>query len=275
MVITMKTLTEARNPLTTHIDRASTAEMLRMISDANRRSVEAVDEALADIEKAVDAATEALTNGGRIVYVGCGTSGRTAVADAAECPPTYGVDYNTVIAVIAGGESAIVRASENAEDSAERGRADLLARDITKNDIVIGISASGGAAYVASALEAAKELGCVTVSVASNPDCRISRIADINIFTDTGAEVITGSTRMKAGTAQKLVLNMISTCAMVKTGKVYENLMINLRPTNIKLRERMIGIVTDICGTDHDTSEQLLCENGFVIRDAVEAYNKK
>jgi N-acetylmuramic acid 6-phosphate etherase len=271
----MNSLTEARNPLTTHIDRASTEEMLRMISDANRRSVEAVDEALADIGKAVDAAAEALTNGGRIVYVGCGTSGRTAVADAAECPPTYGVDYNTVIAVIAGGESAIVRASENAEDSAERGKSDLLARDVTNRDIVIGISASGGAAYVASALETAKSLGCVTVSVASNPDCRISRIADINIFTNTGAEVITGSTRMKAGTAQKLVLNMISTCAMVKTGKVYENLMINLRPTNIKLRERMIGIVTDICGTDHETSEKLLEANGFVIRDAVDAYKKE
>ena len=268
----MLPLTEARNSITTHIDTASTAEMLRMISDENLKSVYAVDAALPMIAPVVDAAADAIANGGRIVYIGCGTSGRIAVADAAECPPTFGVDYNTVIAVIAGGESALVHAAENAEDSAEKGRADLLANHITAKDLVIGISASGGAAYVESALKAAKELGCITVSLSSNPDCRIAKAADYVIFTDTGAEVITGSTRMKAGNAQKMVLNMISTCAMVKTGKVYENLMINLRPTNIKLRGRMIGIVSDILGTDREKSEQLLEKNNYNIRKAIDAY---
>jgi len=268
----MKPSTEQRNPNTMHIDTASTAEMLRMISDENMNSVRAVEKALPQIAPAVDAAAKAIAQGGRIIYVGCGTSGRIACADAAECPPTFGVDYDTVIAVIAGGESALVRASENAEDSAEKGRADLLARNITAKDIVIGISASGGAAYVESALRTAKEAGCTTVSVACNPGSRIEKAADFPIVTETGAEVISGSTRMKAGNAQKMVLNMISTGAMVKTGKVYENLMINLRPTNIKLRARMIGIVSDILGTDAEESERLLEENGFVIREAIRAY---
>lgn len=268
----MKPQTEQRNPNTTHIDTASTAEMLRMISDENMNSVRAVERALPQIAPVVDAAANAIAKGGRIIYIGCGTSGRIAAADAAECPPTFGVDYATVIAVIAGGESALVRAAENAEDSAEKGRADLLARNPTKDDIVIGISASGGAAYVESALLTAKEMGCVTVSIACNPGSKIEKAAKYAIVTETGAEVISGSTRMKAGNAQKMVLNMISTGAMVKTGKVYENLMINLRPTNIKLRGRMIGIVSDILGTDADESERLLEENEFVIRKAIEAY---
>lgn len=268
----MKSATEARNPLTKNIDKASTYEMLDMISKENMNSVLAVDRALKEIVSVVDAATKALEAGGRIIYVGCGTSGRIAVADAAECPPTYGVDYDTVIAVIAGGESALVRASENAEDSAERGKEDLLARNITSDDIVIGISASGNAAYVVSALKAAKELGCVTASLSCNHECKIAEVADYAIVTETGAEVITGSTRMKAGNAQKMVLNMISTCAMVKTGKVYENLMINLSPTNIKLRARMIGIVTDILGTDTETSEKLLEENDFSIPKAIASH---
>lgn len=270
----MLPLTEARNPKTTHIDVASTAEMLRMISDENIKSAYAVDAALGMIAPVADAAAKAVADGGRIVYVGCGTSGRIAVADAAECPPTFGVDYNTVIAIIAGGESALVRASENAEDSDERGRADLLSHNVTAKDIVIGVSASGGANYVESALRAAKEIGCVTASISSNIGSRISKAADYEIFTDTGAEVITGSTRMKAGNAQKMVLNMISTCAMIKTGKVYENLMINLRPTNIKLRGRMIRIVSDILGTDAEESERLLEKNDFNIRSAVGAYKK-
>ncbi|MBE6560328.1 MAG: N-acetylmuramic acid 6-phosphate etherase [Ruminococcaceae bacterium] len=270
----MSSPTEARNAKTTHIDQASTAEMLRMISEENMNSVRAVDAALDQIAPVVDAAAASLARGGRIVYIGCGTSGRIAVADAAECPPTYGVDYNTVIAIIAGGEKTLVRAAEGEEDSAEKGREDLLARNVTADDIVIGISASGNAAYVASALKTAREIGCVTASLSSNPDCLIGRIADYPITADTGAEVITGSTRMKAGNAQKMILNMISTCAMVKTGKVYENLMINLRPTNIKLRARMISIVSDICGTDAAASEALLEANNFVIRDAVAAFGK-
>lgn len=266
--------TERRNPKTTHIDQADTLTMLRLINDENMHSVRAIDAALPQIEKAVDAAAEAIARGGRLIYIGAGTSGRIAVADAAECPPTYGVDYNTVIAVIAGGESALVRASENAEDLGNNGRADLLARNLTGKDVVMGVSASGNANYVVSAMEAAKELGCITISLSSNPDSRIGAVADIPIFVDSGPEVITGSTRMKAGNTQKMVLNMISTCAMVKTGKVYENLMINLRPTNQKLTKRMVGIVSDLCNVDADQALKLLEKNDFVIRKALTAYGK-
>ena len=181
---------------------------------------------------------------------------------------------NTVITVMAGGKETMFRAAENQEDSVEAGRDDLLAKEPKACDVVMGISASGNAAYVASAMTTAKEIGCITISLSSNDDCRIARIADIPIFTDTGAEVITGSTRMKAGNAQKFVLNMISTCAMVKTGKVYENLMINLRPTNIKLRRRMIGIVSDVLEVDFDRAEKLLEENEFSIRKVFEKFGK-
>ena len=166
------------------------------------------------------------------------------------------------------------RASENVEDSAEAGRADFLAKSPKKIDVVMGISASGNAEYVASALIAAKEIGCVTVSLSSNDDCKIGRIADIPIFVDTGAEVISGSTRMKAGNSQKFVLNMITTCAMAKTGKVYENLMINLRPTNKKLKQRMIGIVAEVCEVSDEAALGLLEENEFSIRRVFEKFGK-
>lgn len=266
--------TEQRNPRTTHFSRESTVSMLNIINDENMNSVNAVGDAIEDIAKAVDAVAEAFLVGGRLIYVGAGTSGRMAVMDAAECPPTFGVDYNTVIAVMAGGRDAMFKAAENVEDSAELGRADLLAKEPTKCDVVMGISASGNAAYVASALTAAKEIGCVTVSLSSNEVCNIGEIADIPIFVNTGAEVITGSTRMKAGNAQKFVMNMISTCAMAKTGKVYENLMINLRPTNIKLKRRMVGIVAEICEVDEDKALELLENHDFSIRKVFEAYGK-
>ena len=166
------------------------------------------------------------------------------------------------------------RAAEGVEDSAEAGRADLLARAPTERDVVMGISASGNAEYVASALRTASELGCVTVSLSSNEDCKIGRIADIPIFVDTGAEVISGSTRMKAGNSQKFVLNMITTCAMAKTGKVYENLMINLRPTNIKLKGRMVGIVSEVCEVDEECALRYLEENDFSIRKVFEKFGK-
>ena len=263
-------MTEARNPRTTHIDRCETIEMLQLINEENMHSVLAVDRALPSIAKAVDAAAAALAAGGRILYIGAGTSGRLAVCDAAECPPTFGVPYETVQAIIAGGEGAITRAAENGEDNEEQGRAELLKRNPTANDIVIGISASGGAPFVAAALEEAKKIGCTTVSIASNHPTRLSGIADIAVWTDTGAEVVTGSTRMKAGNAQKMVLNMISTCAMIRMGHVYENLMINLRPTNQKLRKRVISIVCDILGTDAQTAEGMLEENNWNIRQTVE-----
>lgn len=258
--------TEMRNSRSMHIDRDTTEDMLRLINDENMNSVRATEAALPEIAAATDAVAEAFALGGRLIYVGAGTSGRIAIMDAAECPPTYGVDYDTVITVMAGGRDAMFRAAENVEDSREAGRADLLAVSPTPVDVVMGISASGGAGYVVSALETARELGCKTVALTNNKPCAIGDAADIHIFVDTGAEVITGSTRMKAGNSQKFVLNMISTAAMVKTGKVYENLMINLRPTNIKLRARMIGIVAEICDVTPTRAEKMLEENDFSIR---------
>ena len=266
--------TEKRNPKTTNFSKESTVSMLNIINEENMNSVRAVGDAIEDIAKAVDAVTEAFLSGGRLIYVGAGTSGRIAVMDAAECPPTFGVEYNTVITVMAGGRDAMFRAAENVEDSAEAGRGDLLEKEPTARDVVMGISASGNAEYVASALRTAKELGCVTVSLSSNEACKIGDIADIPIFVNTGAEVISGSTRMKAGNSQKFVLNMITTCAMAKTGKVYENLMINLRPTNIKLKQRMVGIVAEICEVSDEKALELLENHNFSIRSVFEAYGK-
>jgi len=265
--------TEQRNPKTTHIDKASTPEILQMIHAENQRSVDAVGEALPMIEAAVNAVTAALRDGGRLIYVGAGTSGRLAAVDASECPPTFGVDYELVSAVMAGGTNAFFRAAENQEDAGAAGVQAMHDKHLQSCDVVMGISASGNADFILEALKYAKSVGCTVLSLSSNPDAKIGKVADFPIFTDTGAEVITGSTRMKAGNAQKMVLNMISTAAMIQTGKVYENMMINLRPTNKKLRERMITIVCDITGVDRTEAEILLQDSGFSIPAAVERYN--
>lgn len=261
--------TERRNPRSMKIDKMDAVSMLRLINDENMRSVEAVESAIASISRAVQVVAESFRTGGRLIYAGAGTSGRLAVQDASECPPTYGVDYNTVVANIAGGKEAVFRAVEQVEDSASAGREDLIARGISQNDVVMGVSASGNAEYVVSALKYAKETGCKTISLSSNKNCRIAQIADVAIFTDTGSEVITGSTRMKAGNAQKMVMNMITTCAMVMTGKVCENMMVNLRPTNAKLKNRMVRIVSEILGCCHDESLSLLENSGFDIKKAI------
>ena len=262
--------TEQRNEKTTHIDKMDTLSMLKIINEENMNSVRAVEAELDNIAKAVDCATECFAKGGRMFYIGAGTSGRIAIMDAAECPPTYGVDYDKVVGIIAGGEKCLVRAGEGGEDVKEAGVADLAKYEITANDIVVGISVAGGAAYVLSAIEYAKSKGAKTVGLTSNADSALAKIADIAICPDTGAEVITGSTRMKGGNAQKFVLNMLSTCAMVKSGYVYENLMINLKPSNIKLKKRMIGIVCDILHCDETVSERLLSENEWSIRKTIE-----
>lgn len=262
--------TEMRNPRTYNIDEMSTGDMLKIINDENYNVISAIDSALPDIEKACVAATSAIQNGGRVFYIGSGTSGRLAVCDAAECPPTFGVPYDMFNGIIAGGNQCMFRAAENAEDNAEMSVEDLKNHSFCDKDILIGISASGSAAYVLSALEYANSIGAATVSLTNNPDTLMGKTAQINICADTGPEVITGSTRMKAGTAQKIILNMISTTSMVKCGYVYENLMINLRPTNKKLRRRMIGIVTEILECNEETAEKLLDKNGWNIRNAVE-----
>lgn len=262
--------TEMRNPATTHIDRMSTLDMLQVINQENMNAVRAVEAATADIARAVDAVAACFEKGGRLFYIGCGTSGRIGVIDAAECPPTYGVPREQVIGIIAGGLKCMAQAAESEEDDASAGQRDLSAYQVTERDAVMGISSAGGAAYVVGALEYARSQGACTISLSSNADTPIEHAADIAIITDTGAEVVTGSTRMKSGTAQKLVLNMISTCAMIKTGKVYENMMINLRPSNQKLKERMVRIVCEIKHISHDEAEQLLDAHGWNIRSAVE-----
>ncbi len=267
--------TEERNQNSMHIDRMDTMSMLKIINEENYNAVKAVNEAMPAIADAVNVISSAIAKGGRLIYIGAGTSGRLAVMDAAECPPTFGVDYDTVCAIIAGGEKTLTRASENQEDFEDKGREDLRAKNITENDVICGISASGGAAYVVGAIKEAKGHGCRTVSLSSNAGSLIGTLADIEIVTDTGAEVIQGSTRMKAGTAQKLVLNMLSTCAMIKTGKVYENVMINLKPSNIKLRKRMINIVCSLLDVTEGESAILLEDNGWVIKNVMQAWGKK
>ena len=261
--------TEMRNPSTTHIDRMSTAEMVRIIQDENVNAAMSIEKALSSIERAIDAIAERMAKGGRLFYIGCGTSGRLGVLDASECPPTYGVPYDLVIGIIAGGDGALRKAVEGAEDSHEAGYGDISSYNITELDSIVGISVAGGAQYVLGAFAKAREVGSLIISLSSNEDTPIERAADIGIITDTGAEVITGSTRMKAGSAHKMVLNMISTAVMVRLGHVYENMMINLRPSNVKLRDRMIRILREITELSYDRCEKLLDENEFSLRLAL------
>lgn len=262
--------TETRNPYSMHMDKMSSEEMTRLVITANYEAVKAVEDAAVPIAKAVDAVAEAFRNGGRLFYIGAGTSGRLGVIDAAECPPTFGVSYDQVQGIIAGGNERMFRAGENEEDKYEKGYEEITKRGITSLDVVVGISAAGNAAYVVGALEAAKALGAATVGISCNPGTKILSAADIQIFTDTGAEVLTGSTRLKAGTAQKIVLNTLTTCAMAKTGKVYENMMINLSPSNEKLKLRVIRIVREILHCSEEEAVSRLEAHAWNIRAAVE-----
>ena len=266
--------TEMRNPSTTHIDRMTTAEIVRTIQNENINAAMSIEKALGTIEKAIDAIAERMAKGGRLFYMGCGTSGRLGVLDASECPPTYGVPNDLVVGIIAGGDGALRTSVEGAEDNHEAGYRDLSSYHITELDSVVGISVAGGARYILGAFEKAREVGALIISLSSNEDTPLERAADIAIITDTGAEVITGSTRMKAGSAHKMVLNMISTAVMVKLGHVYENMMINLRPSNVKLRDRMIRILCEITGVSYDESERLLSENEFDLHLALRSLEK-
>lgn len=264
--------TEMRLEASKHIDKMDTLSMVKLINQENMNTVRAVEDALSDVAKVCDAVADCFEKGGRLFYIGAGTSGRLGVIDAAECPPTFGVPREQVVGIIAGGEKCMVQAAESEEDDEEAGIRDIKAYNLCENDAVVGISASGGASYVVGALKYANSIGALTVSISSNADTPIEKEAKLSIITDTGAEVVTGSTRMKSGTAQKLVLNMISTCAMIKTGKVYENLMINLKPTNIKLTARMVRIVTEILEIPEKDAEILLENSDWNIRQAISLY---
>lgn len=261
--------TESRNPKTMHLDNMSALEIVQTMNDENAYGVACLEAVLPQVAKAVDVIAAAFSKGGRLIYMGAGTSGRLAVADAAECPPTFGVPREQVIGICAGGIQTLIHASENIEDDPEEGVQELKARDLNSNDVVVGISASGGATYVCNALDYARQIGCITIGITSNPGSRLAEMSHIPIAADTGPEVLTGSTRLKAGNAQKMILNMLSTGAMVRSGCVYENLMINLKPTNIKLRGRVIRIVREITGYPEDQAVALLEQGNWVIRDAL------
>ena len=267
--------TETRNPKTMHLDTMSALEIAQVMNEENAKSVAAIEMVLPQIAQAIDLIAEAFAQGGRLIYVGAGTSGRLAVVDAAECPPTFGVPREQVVGIIAGGINTMIHASENIEDDPDEGIRELQALNLQAKDVVVGISASGGAAYICNAVTYARELGCVTVGITSNPGTKLTQVAQIAISPDTGPEVLTGSTRLKAGNAQKMILNMLSTGAMARSGYVYENLMINLKPTNIKLRLRVIRITSQITGLTEEAAEKLLDRAGWVIRDALELWKKE
>ncbi|MBQ4140409.1 MAG: N-acetylmuramic acid 6-phosphate etherase [Clostridia bacterium] len=263
--------TEGRNPRTMDIDKLSSLEMVRLINQENRAVEDGIDEALPEIAAAIDMISEAIENGGHVIYVGCGTSGRLGIVDASECPPTFGVDYDLFRGVIAGGKEAVFRATENAEDSEEKGMVAIETDGAAAGDVVVGLSASGRAPFVIGALQKAKELGCKTIAVTCNPGSLMENHCDIAVSVYVGPEVISGSTRLKAGTAQKLILNMFSTCAMIKTGKVRSNLMVNVRPTNEKLVERATRIIMQLADVDREHAAELLAKYGDV-PTALDAY---
>lgn len=256
--------TEGRNQNTLHIDKMATLDMVTLMNNENRVVEDAIATQLPEIAKAIDIIAERLDAGGHLIYIGAGTSGRLGVVDASECPPTFGVDYRLVRGIMAGGEGAMFRAVEGAEDNEARGAEELLADGVTAGDVVVGLSASGGAPYVLGALKKAREIGAVPMGITCNPDSRMHALCDVTMAPYVGPEVITGSSRLKAGTAQKLILNMLSTGAMIKTGKVVGNLMINVKPTNVKLRDRCIRILMELGECDRSTAEALIDELGDI-----------
>jgi N-acetylmuramic acid 6-phosphate etherase len=236
-------VSEGRNPATMGIDMMSTRDILTTINGEDASVARAVEKVIPQLERAVDATVAAFNQGGRLIYMGAGTSGRLGVLDASECPPTFGVPYGMVVGLIAGGPDALMRATEGAEDRAEDGVADLKALKLTSRDVVVGIAVSGRTPYVIGGLNYAREIGAVTAALSCNPDSTIAQIADIAISPVVGPEVLTGSTRLKSGTAQKLVLNMLTTASMIRIGKTYQNLMVDLKASNKKLLARAVRIV--------------------------------
>jgi N-acetylmuramic acid 6-phosphate etherase len=261
--------TETANDRTSDLDMMSIADLLTVMNQEDRSVPLAVAAALPAIERAVQSIVAARRRGGRLIYLGAGTSGRLGVLDAVECPPTFGTDPGEVLGLIAGGERAFLRAVEGAEDDPELAVADLQAVGLTAHDVVVGIAASGRTPYVIGGLGYARAVGAATVSVACNVGAKISECADVAIEVDTGPEVLTGSTRLKAGTAQKLVCNMLSTASMIRTGKVFHNLMVDVRPTNAKLVDRARRIVSAATGADPETADAAIDAAGGHAKTAV------
>lgn len=250
--------TETINQKSVDIDIVSTIEKLKIINNEDQLVPLAIAQELPSIAAAVDVITAALKNGGRLIYTGAGTSGRLGILDAVECPPTYGVDYNTVVGLIAGGAEAFIKAQEGVEDKKELGVADLKNINLTAKDVVCGIAASGRTPYVIGGLDYARSIGCKTIAVACNKNSVIGNHADLKIEVSPGPEVITGSTRMKAGTTQKLILNMLSTASMINCGKVYKNLMVDVKTSNAKLEARAKKIIMEATEVDFNIAEKYL-----------------
>jgi N-acetylmuramic acid 6-phosphate etherase len=262
-------INEGRNPRSVDIDLFPTERILKIINAEDALVPSFVATAIPDIAKVVERAVHAIRAGGRLIYVGTGTSGRIAVLDATECPPTFGTPAEWVQAVIAGGTKAFAQALEGSEDDREKAISDFRAKKLTKNDVVLGIAASGNTPYTLAALEFAKTRGATTAALVSTENSPMSKAADLTICAPVGAEIITGSTRMKAGTAQKLILNMISTAMMIRLGMTYGNWMINVSMTNQKLRERGKHIIEEILGVNADEAERLVEASGSNLRLAV------
>ncbi|WP_373598170.1 N-acetylmuramic acid 6-phosphate etherase [Paraclostridium bifermentans] len=264
-----KLTTESRNQNTLDIDQVSTLEMVKKINDEDKKVAIAVENELPQIAKAIDSIVERMKKGGRLIYIGAGTSGRLGILDASECPPTYGVSEELVQGIIAGGQEAIFRAKEGAEDSKELAIIDLKDKNINENDTIVGLAASGRTPYVIGGLEYANEIGALTVSVTCNKDSGVAKVSQISIAPVVGPEAVTGSTRLKSGTAQKLVLNMLSTGTMIKMGKVYGNLMVDVKATNEKLVERSKKIVCEATGVSIQEAEEVLKETDFDVKLAI------
>ena len=257
-------LTEARNPASTRIDQLPTRDMLEVINAADREVAGAVHAELGRIAQAVDGIAERLEKGGRLFYLGAGTSGRLGVLDASECPPTYNVDPGLVVGIMAGGDFALRNSVEGAEDDPEQGVADLKAKGLGAGDALVGIAASGRTPYVLGGMAYANQLGALSIGLSCVPGSPVELQAKIAITPAVGPEVITGSTRMRAGTATKLVLNMLSTGAMIRIGMVYGNLMVNVQPTNVKLKDRATRIIAAATGVEEERASALLAETGSV-----------
>lgn len=261
--------TERRNERSMHIDEMTTRDIVELINSEDHKCAEAVREALPDIARAVDIIYERLARGGRLIYCGAGTSGRLGVLDASECPPTYGVDSGMVMGLIAGGMGALVNAVEGAEDDAQLGRRDLESVGFSANDVLVGIAASGRTPYVIGAMDYAHGLGAPAMAIVCCRNSEMSRHADVTMAAVPGPEVITGSSRMKSGTCQKMVLNMLSTSVMIKLGKVYGNLMVDVRATNEKLRRRALSIVREATGADEAQAQAALDACGCSCKAAI------
>ena len=270
VIMDIKSLTsEQRNLASANLDQLSTLELVKLFNNEDEKVTQAIKFELPLIAAAIDMIAHAFQQSGRLIYIGAGTSGRLGVLDASECPPTFGVGHQQVQGIIAGGEAAMFKAQEGAEDDLNAAQIDLEQIQLTSRDIVVGIAASGRTPYVIGGLNFANKLGCKTIAISCNNDSPISVIAKIAITPVVGPEVLTGSSRMKAGTAQKLVLNMLSTGAMVRTGKVYQNLMVDVKTSNEKLITRSENIIMDVTGVERERAQELLKQANQHVKSAI------